>query len=113
MPRHPRAALPALGALLVLAACGGGNDAAADSTAAVAPVGSYQDAADSALRAGSNTIDSLKQAGQTPASGLDSASAVAGRNARDTTGMAATGATAAPSAPGVVNRQPASAPRRP
>ena len=107
-----RAALPALGALL-LAACGGNDDAAADSTAAIAPVGSYQSAADSALAAGNATIDSLKQAGQTPASGLDSASAAAARNAQDTSGVRATGATAAPSAPGVVNRQPASAPRRP
>jgi hypothetical protein len=107
-----RAALPALGVVL-LTACGGSGDTEADSTADIAPVGSYQNAADSALQAGSNTIDSLKRAGQTPASGLDSASAAAARNAQDTSGIGAAGATAAPSAPGVVNRQPASAPRRP
>jgi hypothetical protein len=96
-----------------LAACGGGNDEATTDTPQIAPVGSYQPQADSALAAGRSTIDSLKQAGQTPAVGLDSASANAARNAQDTSGVRATGATAAPSAPGVVNRQPASAPRRP
>ena len=109
--RLPTTILALLGAG-ALAACGGGNDDTADS-AQITPVGAYQPQADSALAAGRNTIDSLKQAGQTPAVGLDSASANAARNAQDTSGVRATGATAAPSAPGVVNRQPASAPRRP
>jgi len=77
-----RVALPTLAAI-ALTACGGTDQATTDS-ATIAPVGSYQDAADSALAAGNNRIDSLKAAGQTPATGLDSAAAAA-RTSGDTT----------------------------
>jgi hypothetical protein len=66
-------------AFVGLAACGGGEKRASDSAAATAaadssrlapPVGSEKPAMDSAVANGKATIDSLKQAGETPATGI-------------------------------------------
>lgn len=73
LTRH--AARAAVAATLLAAACGRGADQAADSstgdtTRLAPPVGSEKPAMDSAMAAGHATIDSLQQAGETPASGI-------------------------------------------
>ena len=66
----------ALLAAALLAACGRGENQAADSAAPAdsnrlaPPVGSQQPMMDSAVAAGNARIDSLKAAGETPASGI-------------------------------------------
>lgn len=76
--RSARLAALAAGTAL-LAACGAGENQAAqaptDSSLPGPAVGSYKDAADSALRAGNAQLDSLRQAGVTPADGIDTAAA--------------------------------------
>ncbi len=69
-----RAALAA--ALLALAACGRSQNQSADSAAPAdtnrlgPPVGSAKPTMDSGFNAGQQRLDSLKQAGETPATGI-------------------------------------------
>lgn len=77
--RVARRAVAAVTALALAVACGRGTNAANDSAAAATPVdsaalappvGSEKPMMDSAFAAGQQTLDSLKAAGETPASGI-------------------------------------------
>ena len=80
-PQRVRGLAVAATIALTAAACGRGehqsapDSTKADSTQLGPPTGSFKPAADSAVSAGTAQIDSLKQAGATPAQGMDSAAA--------------------------------------
>lgn len=69
-------------AVMTAAACGGNTSQTADSAAAAGPlgrgVGDNREAMDSGFAAASERLDSLQDAGRTPAQGLDSAAARVG-----------------------------------
>ena len=73
---HAGRATLAAALLAIAAACGRSANQSADSAAPAdtnrlaPPVGSQKPAMDSAVSAGKATIDSLKQSGETPASGI-------------------------------------------